>query len=156
MLYWHHGSQSKRDFAMVVTSAGTIGDRPWTGNRPSNPKNADDTSEPVNLKLFLSLCTRSDLTDNETCSLLGGITAPELDVFRNTHGNVRVDPYRSQRISYYLAIYKSLPRFLPQGLSIKDWLHQQCKDDFFNGKSPIQYLIETDLPGLRSFFSYVS
>jgi len=141
---------------MVVTSAGTIGDSLGTGNRPSNPENSDDTSELINLKLFFALCSRNDLTDGETCSLLGGITAPELDAFRNTNGKVRVDPYRSQRVSYYLAIYKSLPKFLPQGLSIKDWLHQQCKDDFFNGKSPIQYLIETDLRGLRSFFSYVN
>ena len=141
---------------MVVTSVGTIGDSLGVGNRLPSPEKAGDTSEPVNLKLFLSLCTRSDLTDHETCSLLGGISALELEAFRNNNGKVRVDAYRSQRVSYYLAIYKSLPRFLPQGLSINDWLHQQCKDDFFDGKSPIQYLIEADLPGLRSFFSYVN
>ncbi|MBU1465762.1 MAG: hypothetical protein KJ609_11845 [Gammaproteobacteria bacterium] len=101
---------------------------------------------------------RWDLSDEQICVLLGGITVSTWNQWKetaHTSGSLQVDQETIDTLAMLVSIYKMIHLSSPSGFKY-DFFKRPINDPIFNGKSAREFMLENnsfdDFLKVRNFF----
>jgi len=95
---------------------------------------------------FFKITSLWGLSAEQQAELLGGIPRSTLYKLKTAAGTRTVDELT--RISYVIGIYKAIHILLPKDLA-NDWMTRPNDNLLFGGKTPLEYVLRTGIPGLQ-------
>jgi uncharacterized protein (DUF2384 family) len=95
---------------------------------------------------FFAIVDKWQLQMETAGELLGGVPRSTIYRLRTAAGTLKQDEL--MRISYIVGIYKALHILLPDDLA-DHWMSRPNDNPLFNGQPPLNYVIQTGIPGLQ-------
>jgi uncharacterized protein (DUF2384 family) len=101
---------------------------------------------------FFAIADKWNVPIDQAGELLGGVPTSSMYSMKKTPRTLRQDEL--MRISYLVGIYKALHILLPERLA-DQWMTNPNDNPLFNGRAPIEFVMQAGIPGLQQVRSLV-
>jgi hypothetical protein len=118
---------------------------------PEAREGVGTSSIPPALQGFFGIADKWDLTADEQIRLLGSPGRSTFFKWKKEGGTIPRDTI--ERISHLLAIFKALEILLPDSKAADTWMRKE--NDYFNGKSALDIMLEGQFSDLLRVRQYV-
>jgi hypothetical protein len=102
---------------------------------------------PNAIKVFLNICRKWALTEQQSRGLLGGIASSTFHAWKTEPRGKKLDQDVLTRISLVIGIYKGLNIYFGKPWANR-WVTLRNRGPMFAGTAPIDYMVRQGQPGM--------
>jgi hypothetical protein len=106
-----------------------------------------DRLSPSAIRLFVNICKRWALTEQQMRGLLGGIASSTFHAWKTDPRGKKLDQDTLTRISLVLGLYKALNIYFGKPWADR-WITLKNRGPVFAGAAPVDYMIRWGQPGM--------
>lgn len=102
---------------------------------------------PSGIRLFLNICKKWGLNEQQSRALLGGIASSTFHAWKTDARGKKLDQDTLTRISLVIGIFKALNNYFGTPWADR-WVTLGNRGPMFAGAAPIEYMIRQGQPGM--------